>query len=102
MSLSFGSLASTAVSTFKGLAVAAAGTEERPAASGDSTPAASVAAAADAAASAQAVPAPVVAAPASTSTSTSTSTATSASASVERSEPKAVKRRLGSVLDAYA
>jgi hypothetical protein len=98
MSLSFGSLASTAVSTFKGLAVAAAGTEGQPAAEGVATrvgsaPAAaegvatrvgSAPAAAEGAASAPAAPAPVVVAPA------------------ERSEPKAVKRRLGSVLDAYA
>jgi hypothetical protein len=84
MSLSFGSLASTAVSTFKGLAVAAAGTEGQPAAEGVATRVGSAPAAAEGAASAPAAPAPVVVAPA------------------ERSEPKAVKRRLGSVLDAYA
>lgn len=79
MSLSFGSLASSALdtarSTFKGLAVAAAGTEEVPARG----PAASVTPGASTAAAA---PAPAVA---------------------QSTEPPPAKgRRLGTVLDAYA
>ena len=81
MSLSLGSLASTTLSTFKGLAVAAAGTQDG---TGDAS-AASVAARTEAAPDAAAAPAPV------------------APARVEQSEPKPAKgRRLGTVLDAYA
>jgi hypothetical protein len=82
MSLSLGSLASTTLTTFKGLAVAAAGSQDGPA---DAAANSAAGTSAEAAPAPAAAPVPV------------------AAARVAQSESTAVKgRRLGGVLDAYA